>query len=56
MQVAGLTNDHLTSCFRFQECITGPEVREKDEGIKAKTEKKEPEHAIDVELSGAVDD
>ncbi|GAV78944.1 LOW QUALITY PROTEIN: Adenine_glyco domain-containing protein, partial [Cephalotus follicularis] len=23
MQVAGLTNDHLTTCFRFQGCISG---------------------------------
>ena len=22
MQVAGLTNDHLVSCFRFQDCMT----------------------------------
>ncbi|MBA0565242.1 hypothetical protein Golob_010130, partial [Gossypium lobatum] len=29
MQVAGLTNDHLMSCFRFQECITGVESRGK---------------------------
>ncbi|XVF74854.1 hypothetical protein PTKIN_Ptkin13bG0144200 [Pterospermum kingtungense] len=29
MQVAGLTNDHLISCFRFQECITGVESRRK---------------------------
>ncbi|KAE8682685.1 26S proteasome non-ATPase regulatory subunit 9-like [Hibiscus syriacus] len=25
MQAAGITNDHLTSCFRFQECITASE-------------------------------
>ncbi|KAK9022504.1 hypothetical protein V6N11_002763 [Hibiscus sabdariffa] len=31
MQVAGLTNDHLMSCFRFQECMTatGVEARGK---------------------------
>ncbi|GAV83469.1 LOW QUALITY PROTEIN: Adenine_glyco domain-containing protein, partial [Cephalotus follicularis] len=23
VQVAGLTNDHLTTCFRFQDCISG---------------------------------
>ncbi|EOY26054.1 hypothetical protein QUC31_011909 [Theobroma cacao] len=32
MQVAGLTNDHLISCFRFLECITGLESREKGNG------------------------
>ncbi|XP_030546959.1 uncharacterized protein LOC115752754 [Rhodamnia argentea] len=31
MQVAGLTNDHLVSCFRFHECITFAEAREKDD-------------------------
>ncbi|KAK8645812.1 hypothetical protein V6N13_119623 [Hibiscus sabdariffa] len=29
MQVAGLTNDHVMSCFRFQECMTGVEARGK---------------------------
>lgn len=29
MQVAGLTNDHLMGCFRFQECIIGVESRGK---------------------------
>ncbi|KAI4377283.1 hypothetical protein MLD38_014941 [Melastoma candidum] len=28
MQAAGLTNDHLTSCFRFQECISASEGKE----------------------------
>ncbi|XP_021298396.1 uncharacterized protein LOC110427245 [Herrania umbratica] len=32
MQAAGLTNDHLISCFRFLECITGLESREKGNG------------------------
>ncbi|CAI0420889.1 unnamed protein product [Linum tenue] len=27
MQVAGLTNDHLVSCFRYHECITGAELK-----------------------------
>ncbi|WCJ40380.1 DNA glycosylase superfamily protein [Euphorbia peplus] len=36
MQVSGLTNDHLTSCFRFQECITGTEVREIETTLKSK--------------------
>ncbi|KAE8732591.1 26S proteasome non-ATPase regulatory subunit 9-like [Hibiscus syriacus] len=30
MQVAGITNDHLTSCFRFQECITAAEDKEEN--------------------------
>ncbi|CAI9098839.1 OLC1v1035559C1 [Oldenlandia corymbosa var. corymbosa] len=28
MQVAGLTNDHLVGCFRFQDCITASEGKE----------------------------
>lgn len=31
MQAAGLTNDHIVSCFRFQECMAGAEVEEKDD-------------------------
>ncbi|KAJ9131182.1 hypothetical protein P3X46_035270 [Hevea brasiliensis] len=30
MQVAGLTNDHLRSCFRFQECINAAEGKEEN--------------------------
>ncbi|KAF2321521.1 hypothetical protein GH714_000269 [Hevea brasiliensis] len=55
MQVAGLTNDHLVSCFRFQECLTGTEVREQNESIKPKTEKKEPADPIDVGIPRAMD-
>lgn len=28
MQVAGITNDHLVSCFRFQDCMTAPKGKE----------------------------
>ncbi|KAF2301511.1 hypothetical protein GH714_025335 [Hevea brasiliensis] len=55
MQAAGLTNDHLVSCFRFQECINGTEVREKDESLKPKTEKKETMDPIDVGIPRAMD-
>ncbi|KAJ9178927.1 hypothetical protein P3X46_010772 [Hevea brasiliensis] len=55
MQVAGLTNDHLVSCFRFQECLTGTEVREQNESLKPKTEKKEPADPIDVGIPRAMD-
>ncbi|KAG6770174.1 hypothetical protein POTOM_025846 [Populus tomentosa] len=30
MQVAGVTNDHLISCFRFQECIDAAEGKEEN--------------------------
>ncbi|KAJ9189908.1 hypothetical protein P3X46_001156 [Hevea brasiliensis] len=56
MQAAGLTNDHLVSCFRFQDCINGTEVREKDESLKPKTEKKETMDPIDVGIPRAMDD
>ncbi|CAK7336305.1 unnamed protein product [Dovyalis caffra] len=56
MQVAGLTNDHLTSCFRFQECTTKGEARVKDGFLEAKTKVKELEDSMDVGLSRAVND
>lgn len=33
MQVAGITNDHLISCFRFQECLNAAEGKDEN-GIK----------------------
>lgn len=29
MQVAGITNDHLVSCFRFQDCMAASEEKDK---------------------------
>ncbi|XP_050235003.1 uncharacterized protein LOC126683202 [Mercurialis annua] len=52
MQVAGLTNDHLIGCFRYQDCVFGTEVREKDDGLKFKTESK---NTIDVGLPIVLD-
>ncbi|KAL5574468.1 hypothetical protein UlMin_016167 [Ulmus minor] len=43
MQVAGLTNDHLVGCFRFQECLTAAEAGEKDSAAKSKIEAKTPD-------------
>lgn len=48
MQAAGLTNDHLISCFRFQECVTGRQVKEKDASLKPNTDKKERMDPIDM--------
>ncbi|KAJ6414605.1 hypothetical protein OIU84_003579 [Salix udensis] len=56
MQVAGLTNDHLINCFRFQECTTKGEARVKDGYLEAKTKVKEFEDPMDVGFSRAVDD
>ncbi|KAH1033228.1 hypothetical protein J1N35_045402 [Gossypium stocksii] len=57
MQVAGITNDHLTGCFRFQECITGAEGKEVE--IKERAEEKKPDNSVSViesELSIAIDE
>lgn len=37
MQAAGLTNDHLVSCFRFKECSEPPSLGARDTN-RAKTE------------------
>ncbi|KAA3489921.1 putative GMP synthase [glutamine-hydrolyzing] isoform X1 [Gossypium australe] len=55
MQVAGITNDHLSSCFRFQECITATEAKEENV-TKDTTEKKETVNVINTELSVAIDE
>ncbi|KAI4355827.1 hypothetical protein L6164_004564 [Bauhinia variegata] len=39
MQVAGLTNDHLISCFRFKECIANAEAVEEDGSLNSKVKK-----------------
>ncbi|XVF89263.1 hypothetical protein PTKIN_Ptkin19aG0116100 [Pterospermum kingtungense] len=55
MQVAGITNDHLTSCFRFQECMAAAEGNEEN-GIKDKSEEKRTENVIESKLSIAIDE
>lgn len=51
MQVAGLTNDHLISCFRFPECIETTEKGEKDgDIIKPTINEKIPEALKNLEL------
>ncbi|KAI9125939.1 hypothetical protein K1719_003357 [Acacia pycnantha] len=68
MQVAGLTNDHLTSCFRFQDCIIaaaapaeGKEVNGTINGSSSSnnnsTEQKETNKGVmESDLSIAIDD
>ncbi|XP_062089986.1 uncharacterized protein LOC133796471 [Humulus lupulus] len=57
MQVAGLTNDHLTSCFRFPECVVTAESGERDGAVKCKTDTKIPIEPADFEeLSRAVEE
>lgn len=54
MQVAGLTNDHLISCFRFQECITAAE-RKEENGVKDKSADKKNDDTNESELSISID-
>ncbi|KAI4335550.1 hypothetical protein L6164_014187 [Bauhinia variegata] len=60
MQVAGLTNDHLISCFRFQECIAAAEGKEengfKDNNNNNNAEEKESGNVMESDLSIAIDD
>ncbi|KAJ4822837.1 hypothetical protein Tsubulata_026089 [Turnera subulata] len=56
MQVAGLTIDHLISCFRFQACISEIEEREVSPRLKIKTEEKEPEDVIERGLIDTLGD
>ncbi|KAJ8750641.1 hypothetical protein K2173_015822 [Erythroxylum novogranatense] len=53
MQVAGITNDHLISCFRFQECINATEGKEKN-GQKAVEENSDG--IIESKISMAIDE
>lgn len=52
MQVAGLTNDHLISCFRFQECLATAEAGERDGGHNTGT----PRELTDRVLARAMDE
>lgn len=58
MQVAGLTNDHLTGCFRFHECIAAAEGKEENNGIIMSNahEQKESDNVIESDISIAIDD
>ncbi|CAN4088524.1 unnamed protein product [Withania somnifera] len=57
MQVAGITNDHLISCFRFHECVAASDGTEKDDGLVAKTEvKQQLKDETEMGLIRAIDD
>ncbi|KAL0380344.1 UNVERIFIED_CONTAM: DNA-3-methyladenine glycosylase 1 [Sesamum angustifolium] len=57
MQVAGITNDHLINCFRYQDCIVvGDDLRDKNEGITPKNEENPPEDLRELELVREIDD
>ncbi|KAF6171316.1 hypothetical protein GIB67_036984 [Kingdonia uniflora] len=55
MQVAGITNDHLISCFRFEECLSLTEECKEESGTKTKVEKHTAEiDAMDLGLERAI--
>ncbi|XP_042508798.1 uncharacterized protein LOC122084550 [Macadamia integrifolia] len=57
MQIAGITNDHLVTCFRFQECIAASAVTEPDGGGgKFEAEEKKAEDMIGSEITRSMDE
>lgn len=57
MQVAGITNDHLISCFRFHDCVAATDGTDKDDGLAAKTEvKQQLKDETEMGLIRAIDD
>ena len=47
MQVAGITNDHLISCFRFRDCVDVGDGRNKDDDLIATIEGKQAEDSAE---------
>ncbi|KAL9231964.1 hypothetical protein vseg_007121 [Gypsophila vaccaria] len=54
MQAAGLTNDHLITCFRFRECVAAGEGPEIDGQATIEVDK--PVDLVKLELTRALDD
>ncbi|KAK7389481.1 hypothetical protein VNO78_24572 [Psophocarpus tetragonolobus] len=55
MQVSGLTNDHLISCFRFQECTSNvAEVMGKESSLNSNVKEKANKKPTEVDLLLAV--
>ncbi|TKY64630.1 DNA-3-methyladenine glycosylase 1 [Spatholobus suberectus] len=54
MQVAGLTNDHVISCFRFKECTSNAEAMDKESSLNSKVKEKSNEEPTEVGLLLAV--
>ncbi|CAJ1951419.1 unnamed protein product [Sphenostylis stenocarpa] len=54
MQVAGLTNDHLISCFRFKECTSSAEALGKESSLNSKLKEKANNEPTEVGLLLAV--
>ncbi|KAL2338521.1 hypothetical protein Fmac_012967 [Flemingia macrophylla] len=54
MQVVGLTNDHLISCFRFQDCMAAAEGKEEN-ATKDDAQQKDCDHVMESDLSIVID-
>ncbi|KAL1340342.1 hypothetical protein HN51_026740 [Arachis hypogaea] len=54
MQVAGLTNDHLISCFRFKECVLNLEPVCKESSFNSKVKEKANDESTETGLLLAV--
>lgn len=55
MQVAGITNDHLISCFRFQECLNAAEGKDEN-GTKNEGDEKKTDNGTESDLCIAIDE
>ncbi|KAE9453548.1 hypothetical protein C3L33_14528, partial [Rhododendron williamsianum] len=56
MQVVGMTNDHLVSCFRFQECIDAADASSKDGTLEGTVkEDKQLDSSIELGLGRGID-
>ncbi|KAH7857796.1 hypothetical protein Vadar_016539 [Vaccinium darrowii] len=55
MQVVGMTNDHLVSCFRFQECIDAADASSKDGSERGMVEEEKQPDLIELGLARGID-
>ncbi|CAN4086415.1 unnamed protein product [Withania somnifera] len=57
MQVAGITNDHLISCFRFHDCVVASDGMDKEDGLVATADvKQQLKDETEMGLIRAIDD
>ncbi|KAL7203662.1 hypothetical protein ACSBR2_016846 [Camellia fascicularis] len=56
MQVAGITNDHLISCFRFHECVTAAEEKEADDVVLDGVDEKKTAQVMESEICRAINE
>ncbi|XP_076909300.1 uncharacterized protein LOC143566500 [Bidens hawaiensis] len=56
LQVAGLTNDHLISCFRFNECVDVGPTKDGSEGQNGKSEGRRSDDGNGLGLARVIDE